>query len=92
MHTGGGVRGEGREGDKSVPSLIILAKHVSKNAIEHQKGVPSLKNFHNPYNPPSQNLAKTLWTLPQDFQNRVHLIRLTRISQAGLKQKYYRSC
>jgi hypothetical protein len=44
MHTGG----EGERGDKSVPSLIFFAKLVNKNAIKHQKGVPSPKKVHNP--------------------------------------------
>ena len=54
--------------DKSVTSLKIFAKLVNKNAIKHQKGVPSQKIFTAPIYPPSQNLAKTSWTLPQDFQ------------------------
>jgi hypothetical protein len=65
MHTGGG---RGGRGDKSVPSLQIFAKLVNKNAIKHQKGVPSPKNFHNPYILSLTNLTKTSWTLPQDFQ------------------------
>jgi hypothetical protein len=48
----------------------MFAKLVNKNAIKPQKSVPSPKNVHNPYTVyhPSQNLAKTSWTLPLDFQ------------------------
>jgi hypothetical protein len=49
----------------------MFAKLVNKNAIKHQKGVPSPQNFKiftTLIYPPSQNLAKTSWTLPQDFQ------------------------
>ncbi len=59
----------GRGGIKVYPPFKIFAKLVNKTAIKHQKGVPSPQNFHNPYlpPPPSQKLAKTSWTLPQDF-------------------------
>jgi hypothetical protein len=48
----------------------MFAKLFNKNAIKPQKSVPSPKNVHNPYTVyhPSQNLAKTSWTLPLDFQ------------------------
>ncbi len=62
MHTGG-VRGERGGGLKVYPPSKFFAKLVNKNAIKHQKGVPSPKNFHNPY-----KVAKTSWTLPLDFQ------------------------
>jgi hypothetical protein len=29
--------------------IKMFAKLVNKNAIKHQKGVPSPQNFHNPY-------------------------------------------
>ncbi len=68
MHTGGG---EG--GDKSVPSLQNFCKLVNKNAIKHQKGVPSPKNFHNPYIPSLPKFGKNLPDPPPGFSNRVHL-------------------
>jgi hypothetical protein len=66
MHTGGGEGGRG--GIKVYPPSKIFAKLVSGNAIKHQKVVPSQKNFTTLLYPPSQNLAKTSWTLPKDFQ------------------------
>jgi hypothetical protein len=50
------------------PLSNVFAKLVNKNAIRHQKGVPSPEIFTTPIYPTSQNLAKTLWTLPLDFQ------------------------
>jgi hypothetical protein len=56
-------------GIKVYPPSETFAKLVNKNATKHQKGVPSSKNFHNPYiHPPSQNLAKTSSTFPLEFQ------------------------
>jgi hypothetical protein len=61
------------------PSKIV-DKIVNKNAIKHQKGVPSQnifttpiypsspKIFTTPVYPSSPNLGKTSWTLPLDFQ------------------------
>jgi hypothetical protein len=46
----------------------MFAKLVNKNALKHQKGVPSPKIFTTPIYPPSQNFSKTSWTLPLDFQ------------------------
>jgi len=63
MNTGG------RGGIKVYLPSKIFAKLVNENAIKHQKGVPSHQNFPNPYIPSLQNLARTSWTLPQDFQN-----------------------
>jgi hypothetical protein len=61
--------GEGGDGGiKVYPPSKIFTKLVNKNGIKHQKGVPSPKNFHNPYIPPSQKVAKSSWTLPLDFQ------------------------
>ena len=57
-HGGGGGR------LKVFPPSKFFSKLVNKNAIKHQKGVPSTKNVHNP----SQNLAKALWNNPLDFQ------------------------
>jgi hypothetical protein len=65
MHTGGG--------DKSVPSLQNFEKLVNKNAIKHQKAVPSPKNFHNPYIPSLPKFGKNLMDPPSGFSNRVHL-------------------
>jgi hypothetical protein len=65
MHTGGvrGVRG----GDK------FFAKLVNKNAIKHQKGVPSPKNFHNPYILSLPKFVKNLLDPPPRISKRVHL-------------------
>jgi hypothetical protein len=60
------VRGE--RGIKVYPPSKMFARLVNKNAIKHQKGVPSPQIFTTPIYPPSQNLAKTSWTLPLDFQ------------------------
>jgi hypothetical protein len=57
-----------RGGIKVYPPSKIFAKLVNKNAIKHQKVVPSPKNFHNPSIPSLPNLAKTSLTLPLDFQ------------------------
>jgi hypothetical protein len=46
------------------PPSKIFAKLVNKNAIKHQKGVPSPKNFHNPYIPSLAKFGKNL----MDFQ------------------------
>ncbi len=75
MHTGGGegegVRGLG--GIKVYPPSEIFAKLVNKNAIKHQKGVPSLQNFHNPYIPSLPKFGKNLPDPPPRISNRVHL-------------------
>jgi hypothetical protein len=68
MHT------EGRGGGiKVYPPSKIFAKLVNKNAIKHQKGVPSPKNFYNPYIPSLPKSGKTLMDPPSGFSNRVHL-------------------
>jgi hypothetical protein len=75
MHTGGvrgGVRG-GEGGIKVYPPSKIFAKLVNKNAIKHQKGVPSQKNFHNPYIPSLPKFGKNLHDPPSRISNRVHL-------------------
>jgi hypothetical protein len=69
MHTGGGVRG----GIKVYPPSEIFAKLVNKNAIKHQKGVPSPQNFHNPYIPSLPKFGKNLLDPTPRFSNRVHL-------------------
>jgi hypothetical protein len=74
MHTGG-VRGE-RVGIKVYPPSKIFAKLVNKNAIKHQKGVPSPQNFHNPYVPSLPKFGKNLMDPPSGFSNRVHLCNL----------------
>ena len=60
MHKGVGVRGGLRVGwIKVFPPSKFFAKLVNKNAIKHQKGVPSPKNFHNPlYTLPSKTWQK----------------------------------
>jgi hypothetical protein len=68
MHTGGG---EG--GIKVYPPSKIFAKLVNKNAIKHQKGVPSPQNFHNPYIPSLPKFGKNLPDPPPRISNRVHL-------------------
>jgi hypothetical protein len=59
--------GWGERGDK------IFAKLVNKNAIKHQKGVTSPKNFHNLYIPSLPKFGKNLMDPPSGFSNRVHL-------------------
>jgi hypothetical protein len=55
--------GEGRRGGiKVYPPSKIFAKLFNKNAIKHQKGVPSLPKF-----------GKNLTDPPSGFSNRVHL-------------------
>jgi hypothetical protein len=66
MHTGG------RGGIKVYPPSKILATLVNKNAIKHQKVVPSPKNFHNPYIPSLLKSGKNLMDPPPGFSNRVH--------------------
>jgi hypothetical protein len=56
MHTGGGG------GRKVYPPSKIFAKLVNKNAIKHQKGVPSPKNFHNRYIPSLPKFGKNLFS------------------------------
>jgi len=56
MHTRG-VRG----GIKVYPHSKIFAKLVNKNAIKHQKGVPSPQNFYNRYIP---SLPPKIWQKP----------------------------
>ncbi len=51
----------------------IFAKLVNKNAITHQKGVPSPKNVHNPYIPTLPKFGKNLIDPPPGISNRVHL-------------------
>jgi hypothetical protein len=53
MHTG--VRGI-----KVYPPSKMFAKLVNKNAIKHQNGVHSPKNFHNPYIPSLPKFGKYL--------------------------------
>jgi hypothetical protein len=69
--TQGGEGGEG--GIKVYPPSKFFAKLVNKNAIKHQKGVPSPKNFHNPYIPSLPKFGKNLMDPPSGFSNRVHL-------------------
>jgi hypothetical protein len=70
--TQGGVRG----GIKVYPPSKIFAKLVNKNAIKHQKVVPSPQNFHNPYIPSLPKFGKNLPDPPPGFSNRVHLCTL----------------
>jgi hypothetical protein len=56
-------------GDKSGPHSKIFTELLNKNAIKPGKGVPSLPKFLQPLcTLPPENLAKTSWTLPPDFQ------------------------
>jgi hypothetical protein len=53
------------------PPSKIFGKLVNKNAIKvikHQNGVPSPKNFHNPYIPFLPKFGKNLTDPPMDFQ------------------------
>jgi hypothetical protein len=54
-------RARGVREDKSVTSLKIFAKLVNKNAIKHQKGVPSPKKCSQP-----------LYTLPPKIWQKPH--------------------
>jgi hypothetical protein len=54
----------GEGGIKVYPPSKIFAKLVNKNAIKHQKGVPSPKNFHNPYIPSLPKFGKNLLDPP----------------------------
>jgi hypothetical protein len=67
MHTEGG---EG--GIKVYPPSEIFGKLVNKNAIKHQKGVPSPKNFHYPDIPSLPKFGKNLTDPPPGFSNPVH--------------------
>jgi len=53
------------------PLSEIFAKLVNKNAIKHQKGVPSPQNFHNLYIPSLPNLIDP--PAPPGISNCVHL-------------------
>ena len=59
---------EGGEGGiKVYPPFKFFAKLVDKNAIKHQKGVPSPKNFHNPSIPSLPKSGKNLMDPPPGF-------------------------
>ncbi len=66
------TQGEGG-GIKVYPPSEIYAKLVNKNAIKHQKGVPSPKNFYNPYIPSLPKFGKNLIDPPPRISNGVHL-------------------
>jgi hypothetical protein len=51
----------------------FFAKLVNKNAIKHQKGVLSPKNFHNHYIPSLSKFGKNLMDPSSGFSKRVHL-------------------
>jgi hypothetical protein len=85
MHTGGGGGERGRGGIKVYPPSKIFAKLVNKNAIKHQKGVPSPQIFHNPYIPSLPKFGKNLTDPPPGFSNRVHLCSKVKIHY---NQKY----
>jgi hypothetical protein len=70
---GAGGGGRGWVGIKVYPPFKIFAKLVYKNAIKHQKGVPSPQNFHNPYLPSLPKFGKNLTDPSPGFSNRVHL-------------------
>jgi hypothetical protein len=58
-----GGRGEGGEGGiKVYPPFKIFAKLVNKNAIKHQKGVPS----------PPPKFSQPLYTLPPNKPQKPH--------------------
>jgi hypothetical protein len=60
-------KGGGRGGIKVYPPSKIFAKLVNKNAIKHQKGAPSPKNFHNPYIPSVPKFGKNHMDPPSGF-------------------------
>ncbi len=66
-------RGGGWGGIKVYPPSKFFAKLVNKNAIKHQKGVPSPQNSHNPYIPSLPKFGKNLLDPPPRISNRVHL-------------------
>ncbi len=69
MHTGGG-----RGGIKVYSHSKCFAKLVNKNAIKHQKGVPSPKKFSQPlYTLPTKEWQKPHRPSPPGFSNSVHL-------------------
>jgi hypothetical protein len=56
------------------PPSKIFPKLLNKNAIKTPKGVPSPKNYNNPYYIPSlTKFGKNLMHPPPVFSNRVHL-------------------
>jgi hypothetical protein len=63
----------GRGGIKVYPPSKSFANLVHKNAIKHQKGVPSPQNIHNPYIPSLPKFGKNLMDPPPGFSNCVHL-------------------
>ncbi len=69
-HRGGGWWG----GIKVYPPSKIFARLVNKNAIKHQKVVPSPKNLKNPYIPSLPKFGKNLPDPPPGFSNRLHLL------------------
>jgi hypothetical protein len=56
------------------PPSKIFARLVNKNAIKHQKVVPSPKNLQNPYIPSLPKFVKNLPDPPPGFSNRLHLL------------------
>jgi hypothetical protein len=85
MHTG---RGDER-GIRVYPPFKIFAKLVNKNAIKCQKECfPPLKISTTPINPPSQNLAKTSWTLPLDFQTMCIYVHIHKCVHLLINVKY----
>jgi hypothetical protein len=79
-------RGRGG-GIKVYPSSEIFAKLVNKNAIKHQKGVPSPQNFYNPYIPSLPKFGKNLFDPPPRISNRVHLcVSLIWLKSLGRKR------
>jgi hypothetical protein len=60
-------------GIKVYPSSKTFSKLVNKNAIKHQKGVPSPKNFYNPYLPSLPKFGKNLMDPPPGFSNCLYL-------------------
>jgi hypothetical protein len=70
-HRGGGI--------KVYPPSKIFAKLVNKNALKHQKGVPSPQNFHNPYIPSLPKSGKNLMDPPPGFLNHVHLSHIMNV-------------
>jgi hypothetical protein len=65
------------------PPSKIFAKLVNKNAIKHQKGVPTSQNFHNPYIPSLPKFGKNLMDPHSGFSNRVHLCKFDRTNSKG---------
>ncbi len=79
-------------GIKVYPPSKIFAKLVNKNAIKHQKGVPSPKNFHNLYIPSLPKFGTNLMDPPSGFSNCVHLCFCVTCKKVKIKSCHFQYC